>query len=752
MKRSHKIYALFFSLSLVLFSCGGGGGGGNANTNDTNVVLQPVAITPTNPRIAIGTTLQCIATGISSHHTAKDLTTQIIWSSSNPDVATIDSSGLVTATSVGTTTITATDGTTTASTKLTVTAATLQSISVTPTNPTIAKGTMTQFTATGIYSDNSTQDITTIVTWSSLDSGVASVSMASGSIGKAVSASAGTTTITATDPATNISGSSTLTVTAATLVSIAVSPTNPAIALGTAQQFSATGTYSDNSTQDITASVTWSSSAAAAAISNDDESIGLATAAANGSTMIKATWGGISGSTTLTVTPATLVSLAITPTNPGMPLGTTAHFFATGTYSDGSTQDLTTEVAWGSSQASVAVVSNAPGSQGLVTPIAIGSTTIAATAGNISGGTTLIVTPATLVSLAITPSNPSLALGTTQQFIATGEYSDGSTQNLTATVTWGSSQASIAAISNAAGSKGFVMPLATGTTMITAAAGGISSSTNLTVTPATLVSVAVTPSNPSVALGTTRQFIAMGTYTDGSTQNLTTTATWGSSKSSVATVSNAVGSKGFATPVATGTATITATLEGKSGSTVLTVTPAILTSIVVTPPASSITAGSTLQFSALGLFSDSTTQDLTGSATWSSSDTSVATISNAANSKGLATAVVAGSTVISCARDGVSGTASLEVTPPPVVTLTWDAPTSYSDGTPLNPSVDIASYKIYYGTSSGVYTHVVSIPSPSTATVTETLTLTHGTFYFAVSAVDSAGQESDYSGEEATTI
>ena len=84
----------------------------------------------------------------------------------------------------------------------------------------------------------------------------------------------------------------------ATLVSIAVTPANPSIAAGGAQQFTATGTYSDNSTQNLTSSVTWSSTNASVATI---DGAGLATAIAAGSTPIQATSGTITGSTTLAV-------------------------------------------------------------------------------------------------------------------------------------------------------------------------------------------------------------------------------------------------------------------------------------------------------------------------------------------------------------------------------------------------------------------------------------------------------------------
>src|SRR6266702_2833682 len=83
----------------------------------------------------------------------------------------------------------------------------------------------------------------------------------------------------------------------------------------------------------------------------------------------------------LTAKNATLVSIGVTPANPNLPQGLTRQFTATGTYSDIRTQDLTTQVAWSSSAAGVATISNAGGSQGLATSVAAGTTTITATLG-----------------------------------------------------------------------------------------------------------------------------------------------------------------------------------------------------------------------------------------------------------------------------------------------------------------------------------------------------------------------------------
>ena len=395
--------------------------------------------------------------------------------------------------------------------------ATLQSIAVTPANPSIAKGLTQQFTATGTYSDNSTQNLTNSVTWTN----AAASGLATGS-------TIGTNTITATSGA--IHGSTTLTVTAATLLSIAVTPANPSIAKGLTQQFTATGTYSDNSTQNLTNSVTWTNAAAG----------GLATGSTIGTSTITATSGAIHGSTTLTVTAATLQSIAVTPANPSIAKGLTQQFTATGTYSDNSTQNLTNSVTWTNAAAG-----------GLATGSTVGTSTITATSGAIHGSTTLTVTAATLQSITVTPVNPSIAKGLTQQFTATGTYSDNSTQDLTNSVTW----------TNAAAS-GLATGSTVGTSTITATSGAIHGSTTLTVTAATLQSITVTPANPSIAKGLTQQFTATGTYSDNSTQNLTNSVTW----------TNAAAG-GLATGSTVGTSTITATSGAIHGSTTLTVLP-----------------------------------------------------------------------------------------------------------------------------------------------------------------------------------
>ena len=263
----------------------------------------------------------------------------------------------------------------------------LQSIEVTPANAAMAKGTSARYTAMGTNVDGSKVDMTGRVAWSSSDLSIAAID----SNGTANAVSAGMTTIRAA--LGTLSGTAELNVTDAFLVSIAVTPTDPGIALGLDQQFTATGTFSDTSTQDITADVNWTSTdTGVAVIGNAGGSEGLAVSVSVGSAGITAVFDGVTSPvSTLSVTDAVLVAIAVTPADPGIALGENQQFTATGTYSDDSNADITTDVAWDSSAPDVAIISNAGGYEGLAASVSVGMTTISASLDTVSAETTLTV-------------------------------------------------------------------------------------------------------------------------------------------------------------------------------------------------------------------------------------------------------------------------------------------------------------------------------------------------------------------------
>jgi uncharacterized protein YjdB len=340
------------------------------------------------------------------------------------------------------------------------------------------------------------------------------------------------------------------------LASITIAPASPTIGMGLQQAFTAVGTFGDGSSQTL-ASATWSSSnPGVAAVSNDSTDFGAAASLTQGTTTISAAASGITGSSSLTIGAPTLVSIQLAPQDSMLPVGATQQFTATGVYSDGSTQDLTTTATWSAS--GVAAVIN---SGGLAAAMFQGVTVIQASSGSISASINLSVSSPALASIAVSPTSASVALGASQQFDAIGTYTDGSSQDVTTLVAWSSSTTTIATVS----ATGLAVGTGQGSTAITASFESASASVPISVGTANLVSIAVTPSAGALTVGGTQQLTATAHYSDGTTQNVTSSSSWASSNSGILNVNGA----GLATAGATGEATITATFGLFTGTSVL---------------------------------------------------------------------------------------------------------------------------------------------------------------------------------------
>jgi len=304
------------------------------------------------------------------------------------------------------------------------------------------------------------------------------------------------------------------------------------------------------------------------------------------------------------------VLLTISPGNSSTTVGTpqqmTARFAFIGNKSGG--KDVTQRVTWVSSNATIATINNS----GSITPIGRGTVTITATSGPFHASTTFTVIPSgpTVSSIAVTPAAPFVALGLKQQFIATASFSDSSTQNVTAAAGWSSTMSSVATITG-----GLARTLSQGTTTIMATFGGKNGSTTLTVTAPVFQRVSVAPQNFSLGFGLTQQYSAFAVYSDNSTVNVTSSSTWNSTSSGVATVG---ATTGLVTSQGPGTTTISAQYNAMMGSTQLTVI--LPTSISISPPNPQVALAGTLQLAAIGHFMDGSTSDLTNFAVWSSNN------------------------------------------------------------------------------------------------------------------------------------
>jgi sensor domain CHASE-containing protein len=436
---------------------------------------------------------QFTATGRYSDNTTGDITATATWLSDNTTVATIKTTGqanpgLAKGLVPGTANITASISMATITSlpaKLTVNPKEVDAVKVTPVNPSVAAGLNKQFSANATYSDNTTGDITATVAWLSSNTAVASVNATTG---LAKGLAQGTANITATDPVSGKKDQTLLTVTAAVMDTVAVTPVTQTIAKGRTQQFRAMGTKSDGTPVEITASANWSSNNTAVATikTTGQTNPGLASGLAQGTANITATdpVSGKFGSTTLTVKDATLDSIAIVEVAPSVVAGRPLQLHANGTYSDTTVLDVTNFVTWGSNNWAVAKIN----AVGLVTSYAQGTANITTTdvPSGKSASVILTVTEHVLDSVTVTPVDPSITFVSgnppTQPFTATGIYSDGDTPIVTGAATWTSDNLPVATIQTTGDANpGLATTVAAGTTKIIAAFGGVSGNTTLTV-------------------------------------------------------------------------------------------------------------------------------------------------------------------------------------------------------------------------------------------------------------------------------
>ncbi len=619
-----------------------------------DVTLTAISVSAERTSIVVDTTLQFTAEGIYIGGPTKILTDSVIWKSSNPSVATISASGLVTGIASGSTSIEATFEGKTGQRFLTVQNATLVSIAISPPNAVLFTGTSAQYTAIGTFSNGSTQDLTHQAFWQAFPGGIATISNAAADRGKAIASNVGVTNISASALG-KVSPTTTLTVTDGKLISISIESVTSTIAKGTTQQFTAKGTYDRSpptapntsfSTLDITLSVTWSSDNTSVATINKT---GLVTSVATGTSLISATIGSVSGTTSLKVTSPQLIRLSVTPLRPLIFVNQDQQFVATGIFGDGSTQDMTRDVHWTSASESIATIDILGKALGR----AAGQSQIKAEFPKVnptkSDSTMLQVKSEALVSISVTPVGPIINAGTSQQFKAIGTFEKGSTQDLTDVVTWNSSAPNVAVIDSA---TGLARALSAGVTTITADFGK-QGSTQLRVAGAALNSISIMPRSPSIPVGIRQQFIAIGTFEDGRTQDITSSVTWTTSSSDAATISNT----GLATAINFGSPTIKAGFGGIFGTVLLDINPAGLSLVVVAPANSSLGVGTTRQYTARAHFSDGSSYDVTAYATFSSSDPSIATIDDT----GLATGIGIGNTNIMAVFTGTTGSTPLQV-------------------------------------------------------------------------------------------
>ena len=362
-----------------------------ATLNVNAATATKFEVKPTAFSIPVTGTQKFTAIETFSDGTSFDRTALSTWSAVNAPlggaaVATIGANtGIATGAAVGASTITATYAASPlspATATLNVNAATSLWFKVTPAVASTPVTGTVQYTAIETFSDGSTIDRTAAANWTSANATVAIVSSTVPTKGLATGKAAGTVNITATY-LTNTSTAA-LTVTAATPVSLKVTPPVAAIPATATQQYTVIETFSDGSTVDRTAASTWSAPGLAAGLAVATiDAAGNATGKVTGSTPIIATYAGSSfspASATLNVNGATPASFTVTPANATITInGGSQQYAAIETFSDGSIADRTLLSNWTAVDLSGTGVATIVSTTGVATGAALGTSTITAT-------------------------------------------------------------------------------------------------------------------------------------------------------------------------------------------------------------------------------------------------------------------------------------------------------------------------------------------------------------------------------------
>ena len=481
-----------------------------------------------------------------------------------------------------------------------------------------------------------------------------------------------------------------ITPTVVSVTSVSLSKTSAELTIGNTLQLMAT--VSPSNATDKT--VTWSSSSTTVASVSPT---GLVTAIAEGSSNITASCGGKSATCKITVVKPTVAvtSVELDQTDITLKKGDSQTLKATVKPDNATDKNVT----WTSSKTDVATVDNA----GKVTAVAKGAATITASC---SGKTATCKVTVSVPVESVSLYQPTLTLkeGDTQTLVATVKPDDASNK----TVEWTSSKTTIATVDD----NGKVTAVAEGTATITASCEGKSATCEVTVSKAYVSVTSVTLSQTSASLKVNETVTLTATVKpDNATDK---TVTWSTSDGSVATVSN-----GVVTAKKIGTATITAKSGDKSATCAITVVATPVTSVTLSQTSASLKVNETVTLTATVKPDDATDKTVT----WSTSDGSVATVSN-----GVVTAKKIGTATITAKSGDKSATCAITVVATPVTSVTLSqtsASLKVNETVTLTATVkpdDATDKTVTWSTSDGsvatVSNGVVTAKKIGTATIT----------------------------------
>jgi predicted RNA-binding protein with TRAM domain len=471
---------------------------------------------------------------------------------------------------------------------------------------------------------------------------------------------------------------------------------------GQGLQLSATATYDNGTTVDVSKLASWSSNNSNVAQSDGNGVIQIPYFENGGFASITATLGGQSGAEELTVDSSIPPTITLKDANGNtgsgtVGLGQTDQLTAADFTGGAPNQILNPLVTWATNEPGVATVS----SSGLVTVVG-GSqgeqATIRATDGLFSGTFVVTVDLTHPTSITVTPGTATMGSGGSLTFTATGHYPGGYTANVSSFATWSTNKPSsttdfnLYQLSVAPNSTGNPIVIAVQASLGGAVPGtatvteGVGPPTSLTVSPATSGSGG-TPLSPgqTVQMSATAQF---GSGSGAANVDVTNNVTWISSNTSVVTVSQtglvtAVGhtNNAEASVYATYTDNNVTLATEVAADYIITLTDP--TSIAVTAPQTTpLLAGQVEYLTATGTYPDGSTANITNYVTWSSTCPSQACNVSAGGATEAAGAQAADPTITATAGNGVFGSTSVEVAGPVAISAPSSSTSTITVGVP----------------------------------------------------------------------
>lgn len=624
---------------------------------------KTIVVTPYESSIVQGSSLQFKAIQIDEVGNKLNVTDLVNWSTSDNAIATISMSGIVNGVALGDAIISASLDDVSGSADLNVNNKTISSISVTPASEILIAGLTRQYSATALFTDNTTQDISLDASWVSQTTVVATIDTSTAIV---TAVNTGTSQIDATF--NSITGSAQLAVSSATVSTFITQPANTELFIGEQQQYKAIVILSDGNTIDITDSVIWASSNSEVAIvSNANESKGLATGVNIGGTTILAAFT-LDGTNFSFATPAdinvkisVLNSISIVQGDISAAKGSYGYLQAVAYYNDGSSADISHEASWLSSDTSIAFVQPEGRNAGFAYAVNVGDVTITVKFSDKEDAVNVEITNATIQSLEVQPVSETIAVGLNANFTATVLLSDNSKQDVTKIADWSTGDSSIAVADP--DSPGQVKAVsAPASTTVTASFNGVSSTANLTTTVATIIDIVITPPDSALYLGAGVIYHADAIMSDGRHENITRDAIWTSADTGVISFDG----QNIATSQGVGLTTVSAAYNGSTGATGVAVTDPVFSHLEIHPEDEITALGLSVQYKATAVYSDDSAGDVSEFVSWQSTNTQAVVI----NVDGVAHTINQGeSTIIATYTNAATAQTTLTVTDPILISL-----------------------------------------------------------------------------------